>query len=409
MVQKTKSRVIGVNGFFLCQPDTGIGQVSVSFLKDLARTNLPNDWRFIIYLKKKVPEKLQQQLSGQNISFQVVSGNYRRDDLFRKFLWERYWLPQQAKRDGCTDFFSLYQSASVFSTRSLRHLMLVHDVVPKRFPVYLNNWRKKSYQYFVDRAIKRADKILTISKFSQEEISRVYHIPLQKITVNYIACNPIFYQPLSPDKIFKKLKKYGLSPGDDFIFYVGGFDIRKNIANLIKAYSSLAGSLADPPQLVLAGRFYPHLVPLVTDLKKEIKNNSERYHLNPKLYRLVGFIPEGDLPAFYQAATVFAYPSLYEGFGLPVLEAMASRCPVVTSNTSAIPEIISQEAGYLVENPENVNEIKKMLKKSLTDNPKNRERKISLAYRESQKFSWPWFTKTFLQLLREESQDKVNK
>jgi len=399
--------VVGINGSFLRKSATGIGQVSWHFIKTLIQERKSlfdrlSDFQFIVYLEENVPKELLMDVDElpKNIKFKVVSQRfYKRDDLVRKVFWERFWLPRQVKKDGCQKFFSLYQSATVLP-RNIKHLMLVHDVVPKVFPEYLNNWRKKIYYKLVDRAVGKAGKILTVSKFSRKEIARFYNVDLNQIEVNYDACDPIFKKELSEEKRKIVLKKYGLDLGEKYIFYFGGFDVRKNVGRVIQAYGQLISEFKEVdeelPNLVLGGQFHKHLVPLVTDIEEEIKQVVSEYEIDEKLFKAIGFVEQEDLPALYQSADVFTYPSLYEGFGMPVLEAMTSKTPVVTSSTTSIPEVISEEAGYLVNNPENVEEIKNQLKEALLDSFEDRQKKINLAFIESEKFSWEKFAENVL-------------
>jgi glycosyltransferase involved in cell wall biosynthesis len=400
-----KKELVGINGSFLRKPATGIGQVSWHFLQCLIQDKKNKDGiKFIIYMEEELGEDFSLP-SSQDFEFKIITGWYKRDDLVRKILWEKFWLPKQIKKDGCQEFISLYQSTTILSSR-VKHLMIVHDVIPKVFPEYLNNWRKKIYYGLVDKAIKKVSKILTISKFSQREISKVYDIDLSGIKVDYIACDPIFQQEISSQKRTDILKKYKLSSERKYIFNFGGFDVRKNVGRTIEAYGELmnekikqGAELTELPQLVLGGQFHKHLVPLVTDIEEKIKETCQKYNLKTNLFQPIGFVEQVDLPALYQSAEIFVYPSLYEGFGLPVLEAMWSKTPVVTSGTSSIPEVISEEAGYLIDNPNNMVEIKIQLQKALEDSLENREQKISLAYQEAQKFSWQKFTEQIIKVI----------
>ncbi len=397
--------IIGINGSFLRKPATGIGQVSWHFSRELIRREEDqfSGRRYIIYTEKRLQDDFWQDALPKNIEVKIIEGWYKRDDLIRKILWEKFWLPKQIKKDGCSTFFSPYQSATILLKKT-KHLMFVHDVIPNIFPEYLNNWRKKIYYWLVDKAVKKASGIVTNSYFSQKEIARVYGIKQDKIKVVHLACDPIFQKQLSDGEREKSLQQYGLKLSDKFILYEGGLDVRKNVARLIKAYGKLiadlrslpageAGKASEKlPSLVIVGKFNKHLVPLVTDIEKETEVAVTKYGLDREMIKMVGFVEQKNLPALFQSAEVFLYPSLHEGFGMPVLEAMTSLVPVVTSNTTSILEVISSEAGYLVENPESVDEIEEQLKKVLTDSLENREEKISLAYQESQKFSWKKFT-----------------
>ena len=392
--------IIGINGSFLRKPATGIGQVSWHFSRELIRREDEqfSGRRYIIYTEERLQGYFWRGTLPKNIEVKIIEGWYKRDDLIRKILLEKFWLPKQVKKDRCNTFFSPYQSATILP-RKIKHIMFVHDVIPNIFPEYLNNFRKKIYYWLVTRSIKKASKILTNSKFSQKDIAKVCKLKQSDIKVVYLDCDPIFRKEISKEEREKRIKKYKLNLTDKYIFNFGGIDIRKNVDRVIKAYGKLSTEIKDLPSLVIGGKFYKHLVPLVPDIEQIINDVCQKYNLNKDKFKAIGFVEQEDLPALYQSAEVFIYPSLYEGFGIPVLQGMCSRCPVITSNTTSIPEVISSEAGYLVENPENVDEIKEQLKKALTDSLESREEKISLAYQESQKFSWDKFTEEVLREL----------
>lgn len=388
---------IGINGSFIRKPASGMGQVSWHFVRTLLKTKGEDaDNKYIIYLEEKIPNEFNKKNIPRNVEFKIIKGKYKRDDLIRKILWEKYWLPAQAKKDECDKFISLYQSTTIFD-KNIEHTMLVHDVVPKIFLEYLGNFRKKVYYKLVDKAIIEANKIKTVSEHSKKDIVREYGIEVKNISVAYVACDPIFKNEMSPEERIRRLKKYNLKQQEKFVFYEGGLDIRKNLARVIKSYGKLAAETGSTPTLVIAGSFHKHLVPLVTDIEEEIKNTITKYKLDKKLFKTVGFVEQEDLPAFFQSTEVFIYPSLYEGFGMPVLEAMTSGRPVVTSNTTSIPEVISREAGYLINNPEDIDEIKAQLKKALTDSEENKSKKIVLALQESKQFTWEKFMNKVLE------------
>jgi len=405
-------QIIGINGSFIRKPASGIGQVSWHFIKTLIRGEIfpvirplevqwSNHWKdtkFIIYLEEVLSGDFDKKNIPENIEFKVIKGWYKRDDLIRKILWEKFWLPRQIKKDKCQTFLSLYQATTILP-KYIKHIMFVHDVVPKIFPKYLNNVRKKIYYKLVDRAIEQITQIITISKFSQKEISRIYKINLEKIKVVYIACDSIFKKEVTVNQKEKILAKHNLKVVDAYIFNFGGADIRKNVERVIKAYGKLASEIENIPKLVIGGEFHKHLVPLVTDVERVITEVVEKYQLDKNLFKTIGFVEQEDLPALYQSAEVFIYPSLYEGFGMPILEGMVSKIPVVTSNTTSIPEVISESSGYLIDDPTNIDEIKTQLKNALTDTLESRQQKISLAFAESQKFSWEKFTEGVLKVV----------
>ena len=398
-------RVIGINGSFVRKPASGMGQVSWHFIKTLLEAEkidsdinkIISNQKSIIYLEEKIDSELTGHKLPSNVEFKVVKGWYKRDDLIRKILWEKFWLPIQVKKDKCEKLISLYQSATILP-KKIKHVMLVHDVVPKIFPEYLNNLRKKIYYKLVDKAIKQVSQVATISEFSKQAIFEIYSIDIKNIFVVYDACDPIFKYKLSDNEKISRLKKYGIKQSDKFIFNVGGFDTRKNVGRLIEAYGKLASEISDIPILVLGGSFHKNLVPLVVDIEERIQEVTSNYNLDKDFFRMTGFIKQKDLPAFYQSAKLFVYPSLYEGFGIPVLEAMISECPIVTSNTTSIPEVISSEAGYLINDPRDIDETKEKIKKALTDSQEAQDKKVAKAFEESKKFSWKEFTNKILNI-----------
>ncbi|KKU54973.1 MAG: hypothetical protein UX75_C0015G0034, partial [Candidatus Moranbacteria bacterium GW2011_GWE2_47_10] len=156
---------IGINASFLRKQNTGIGQVTTNFIKKLAEFQISNfkfqnqDVEFILYLEEDVDLELPD-----NFKQNVFLPKYKRDDLIRKVWWEKCLLPKKIKEDKCDVFLSLYQSPTVLSEKVVRkHLMLVHDIIPKFFPNYLDNLRKKIYWKLTERAIRKADKIISVS------------------------------------------------------------------------------------------------------------------------------------------------------------------------------------------------------------------------------------------------------
>ncbi len=386
---------IGINASFARKKDSGMGQVTVNFLKTLTENCNSND-TFFIYLEEDLPKDLELP---ENFKKRVLKTFYKRDDLFRKIYWESFVLPRAAKKDKCEVFFSLYQSATIL--RGISHVMLVHDTIIKIFPWYLNNFRKKFYYGKVDRAIKQASKLMTISKHSQIDLNRLYQIEKNKITVNQIDCDPIFKNKISDNEIKEVLKKHSLQ-NEKYILYIGGFDMRKNVNGLIQAYGKLwekYENKQDCPDLVLAGKFNPHLIPLITDIKKEIKEAKKIYKIPKDKFVELGFIEQADLPTIYKGAKVFCFPSLYEGFGLPVLEAFNVGCPVATSENSSLKEIANNKNAFIFD-LENDKNLADQLWKVLNSDQKMIDKKIAQAKKDAEKFNWENFTRKALRELK---------
>jgi glycosyltransferase involved in cell wall biosynthesis len=376
---------VGINASFLRKPDSGIGQVTFNFLKKLKEFPISNfqfPTKFILYLEEEVDLDLPDNFEKRILE----SKFYRRDDLARKIIWEKYLLPKQIEKDGCDVLLSPYQSTTISKTR---HLMFVHDTVWKIFPQYLNNWRKKIYYRMVDQAISKVDKIMTISENSKQDIAKYFNINKNKIKVSSIDC----------DEIFKKKNQTSRSKfKDPYIFYVGGFDVRKNVDGLLESYGLLWKKWPLDkkkfPDLILAGEFCSQLVPLVTDVPNKIEQVSIKYKLDKKKIKNIGFVGQEDLPGLYEKAALLCYPSLYEGFGLPPLEAQNCGCPVIALNNSSLPEVLKGQSAFLVDSakPET---IAQAIQKVLT-NEELRASLIQKGHENANRFSWQKFTEDVL-------------
>ncbi|MCK5080881.1 MAG: glycosyltransferase family 4 protein [Candidatus Moranbacteria bacterium] len=387
---------IGINASFARKSDSGMGQVTVNFLKTLGKVADSKD-EFFIYLEEDLNFKLPR-----NFRKKIIKPFYKRDDLIRKIYWEKFLLPMEAQRDRCQVFFSLYQSPTIM--KRIPHMMLVHDAILKIFPWYINNFRKKVYYKKIDKGIEAADKIMTVSKHSKLDIVRLYNKKEKEVVANHEDCDPIFKKRVALKEINKTLRKFKLK-AKNYIFYVGGFDMRKNVNGLIQAYGILWSEYKnkkDCPDLALAGKFNSHLVPVVTDIEAEIDNVRCKFGIPRNKFKLLGFVEQSNLPALYRGASLFCFPSLYEGFGLPVLEAFNSECSVVTSTNSSLKEMARKKNAFIfdLESDKNLAEkISEGLRKH-----KMRERKIIQAKKDAEKFNWETFVKNVLKELK-----KLNK
>jgi glycosyltransferase involved in cell wall biosynthesis len=234
----------------------------------------------------------------------------------------------------------------LFGAAGARIIVTVHDVIPWAFPGASTLLDTLIYRHWLPRVISRAAGIVTVSETSRRDIVRFLAVPAERIYVvpeGVSAC----YQPAPPEAIADVRARYHLP--DDFILYVGSAEPRKNLSRLIEACRAL-WSRGEGLPLVIAGARQEH--------GKEDEP--------ARLIRL-GYVPEVDLPALYSAARAFVFPSLYEGFGLPPLEAMACGTPVVCSNTSSIPEVVGEAA--LTVDPYNIEALAAALQRVLKDEP----------------------------------------
>ncbi len=379
---------VGINASFLRKPATGIGQVTRHFLEELSRMadagELPGDKTMEFFVYTDGPMPTDMRLSPKFFSVRsFVPLLWRRDDLIRTLLWERFSLPSRAKQDGCDVLLSLYQCATI-APKGMKHVMVVHDIIPRLFPEYLNNARKRWYQHRIEKAIRKVDKIVAVSTKTEKDLIAHLGILAHTITVDHIDIDPLFRKTVSISRMQEVLKKYRLHPG--YIYAGGGLEKRKNIEGLLRAYKLLLKDGKKKPwgrtipKLVISGKLMPQLAPLITDVEALVKELNLSTHV-----KVLGFVPQEDLPALYHEALFFVFPSLYEGFGLPVLEAMSQGTAVLSSQTSSLPEVGLDAVMYC--DPMNDESIAHAMQKMLLD----KDFRVTLGSRgkvRSQDFSW---------------------
>jgi glycosyltransferase involved in cell wall biosynthesis len=232
-------------------------------------------------------------------------------------------------------------------------VVTVHDLgflhVPESFPAGL----RVALRVLVRRSVARASRVVTDSEFSGRDIAARLAVPADRIAVIPLAAGPRF-RPLGDEETAPVLARHGLRRG--FVFSLGRLNRRKNLGRLLMAYGRLRGAgLADAPLVIGGKRDYG-----VEDVLRRARLSGEGASV-----RFMDLISDEDLPAFYSAAACFVYPSLFEGFGLPVLEAMSCGAPVVCSNRTALPELV-QTAGLLVD-PESVDALAEAVARVLGD------------------------------------------
>jgi glycosyltransferase involved in cell wall biosynthesis len=260
----------------------------------------------------------------------------------------------------------------------------VHDVHWRRFPETFPTKDRWLMELFLPLTFRRVAMVITDSQASRDDLVQFFRLPPDKVRVIYLAAEERFFEPLDDSERQKVLRRYGLREG--YVLFVGVLQPRKNLGRLLSAYATLmgqeaggrgqVGNEAPLPPLVVVGKLgwqTQTLRQLVSELQL-----GERV-------RFVGYVPDEELPALYQGAIVFAYPALWEGFGLPVLEAMASGVPVLTSATSSLREIA--EGAALLVNPLGVTSIADGLRQLLCDEPL-RAKLRQLGLERARQFSW---------------------
>lgn len=299
---------------------TGIGNYTFSMIEKLHELDKENQYTFLWPDENPVPYIPFKS----HYSFYALPKDDEREDAEIPL-----WLSMEK-----ADIFHLPQNGfRIPKTKTCKFIVTIHDLIPYFLPEMVRPSFLKRFTREMPEIVESADHILTVSQFSKDDIVKLFKVPPQKISVVYSAPTAA-YQPYPEKPIRKYLgEKYGLKR--PFILYAGGLNPRKNVAELIYAYSKIFRELHDLEQLVILGGNSNH----TNQLKLLVQSlGLESDVIFP------GFVESTDLPFFYNGADLFVYPSLYEGFGLPPIEAMACGTPVITSNVSSIPEIVGDAA-----------------------------------------------------------------
>jgi len=262
-----------------------------------------------------------------------------------------------------------------------KYVITVHDLLDFMYRTHNGNGlRRSAHRYMTARALTNAARILAVSHFTKMDLQRLFHIPDERIEVVYNAIDERFLRGHASEAD-RQLIAERYQCNYPFILYAGRISPHKNVVRIIEAFSALKTELDKEqkfPELkliIIGDEVSRHPDLRRTVIKSGVQND----------VRFLGFVPIEVLRIFYDAAKVFVFPSLYEGFGLPPLEAMSHGTPVVTANTSSLPEVVGNAA--VLVNPENVFEIMRALHRVLVDQPL-RERLKQRGYEQVQRFSW---------------------
>ena len=254
-------------------------------------------------------------------------------------------------------------------------IVTVHDISFEKFPQWFSPRDRVVLKTFVPRSVRRAAGIITATEFTKRELVETYQIAPNKVVVTPYAAGEQF-RPVHDQALLSQVRaKYQTS--NHFILAVGNLQPRKNLVRLIEAFAQVKQTKAAPHKLIIVGKNQWQSSIVFERVKQSELNNQVIF---------TGFVPDEDLPLLYNAADVFVYPSLYEGFGLPVIEAMACGTPVISSNVASIPEIAGAGAACLV-NPYNTNELAQALVRVLSNRAFQEELREKGLERARQ-FSW---------------------
>lgn len=358
---------VAISAHFWGQETTGSGQY-LHRLLEMLRLRHPEIHLTLLFQA----DAAQKAPLPADIPYRVLTTPFdHRHRQLAKLWFEQVAVPQAAKALGVDLLHIPYFAPPLRAT--LPVVATVHDLIPMILPAYRGSALVRGYTALAARAAQRTRFILADSEASRQDILRLLKVSPDKVQTVYLAADA-HYRPQSNEAIAQVRQKYQLPA--EFVLYLGGFDVRKNVPLLLQA---TAQSQSDW-KLVIAGKlpssdteFFPHPARIVKELALQ-----ERVIFT-------GWIDEADKPALLAAATLFAFPSAYEGFGLPILEAMACGTATVTTNISSLPELAGDGAALVP--PNQITSLRETIDALMA----NRARRVELAERalpQAARFSW---------------------
>ncbi len=334
---------------------TGLGHYSRTLIRSLAEYFPQHQY----YLFNPKPSELFH-LNGKNIHEVLPSGILHKT---LSSVWRSKWINNDLEKLNIDIYHGLSNEIPLdIDTTDIKSVVTIHDLIFERFPGQYSKIDVEIYKRKFRYACDHANKVIAISEQTKRDLMEFYKTPEEKISICYQSCNPAFAQTVSENVKQQIKEKYSL-PGQ-FFLYVGSIIERKNLLNICKAIYLLRNELAIPLVVIGDGTKYKQLV---KDFIRQMGLEKQVIFLsdNPLAKIASSFLKAEDFPAIYQSALAMIYPSFFEGFGIPVLEALWSRLPVITSNVSCLPGAGGDGAYYV--NPNSSEEIAEGMKTIYAD------------------------------------------
>ncbi len=368
---------IGIDARTTLLPKTGDRTYTLNLVRALARIDAENEY-FLLLDRAPPPGLLPDAPNFHHVVIPTFWGRW----------WTMVQVPLFARRAGLDVLHVQYIAPLVCSARVVT---AIHDasfaVMPETFPLK----DRLLLNLFIPLAASSASKVITLSESSKRDLIERFGVSPEKIAITPCGVDETMQRVEDPQVIAEVLQRYGITP--PFILSVGLLQPRKNLPRVVDAYALLRERRPDlPHHLVIAGK-----VGWGVELLRE-RVRKIQCRLRKSAVHFAGYVADEDLPALYSAADVFVYPSLYEGFGIPPLEAMACGTPVVTSNVSSLPEVVGDAA--LMVNPLDVEAITAAMEQILTDTTL-RQTLTARGGKRAREFTWERMARQTVAVYRE--------
>lgn len=346
----SKRVMIGFDAKRAAQNKTGLGNYSRFIIEGLTKF-LPGE-RFLLY----TPNPSRMPYIGTIPQKSNVEMRYPQSTWWKKFrsIWRVWGITQDLERDGIRLFHGLSNELplNIRKAHGVRSIVTIHDLIYLRYPKDFHYIDRQIYAYKFRKACENADRIIAVSECTKRDIMQYFHIPEEKIDVVYQGCDEQFKQPASNEKKREVSEKYRLPV--EYILYVGSIEGRKNLMLLAQSLQFLPEHV----EVIAVGKHTPYADQVNTFL---------RHNGLQQRMKLIHNVPFGDLPALYQMASVFVYPSFFEGFGIPLVEALNSGIPAIGATGSCLEEAGGPHSIYV--DPTDAHALACAIERVLTDAP----------------------------------------
>jgi glycosyltransferase involved in cell wall biosynthesis len=292
----------------------------------------------------------------------------------QRLLWENWTLPGRVRRDKI-DLLHIPAFAPAFYGCCAHLVVTVHDIAGMLFPNQIGKASAFYWGWWLPHVIRRADWILVDSLYTRRDLIEHLRIPETRISVVYPSGHEAFATNIPAAKIESVKNKYGIR--DHYFLFVGTLEPRKNLPRVLDAFKVFLEKHQDHQLVLVGSQAFAH--------GKYVEQLTRDHGLASTSVLAPGFLDHDSLNALYCGSQGLVFPSLYEGFGIPILEAMASGCPVITSNATSTPEVAG-DAGILVD-PYSIEEITDSINQ-LAENPSLRRKLVDRGFVQIKKFSW---------------------
>ncbi|HTR81637.1 MAG TPA: glycosyltransferase family 1 protein [Bacteroidota bacterium] len=356
---------IAIDGRTIAQRKTGVGMYAERLVQALLQCDPRNQYHLFLI-------EPNDHIAAPNLTKHMIVG-YERALLNR--YWENFILPKEIRRHKIDIFFDPAYALPFFirfgralsgiplpasfryffnAHRKVKYVVTIHDVISRVYPEHFTPKMKMWQRFFLWNAQRSADRVIADSQSTRNDILRFYPSYKDRISVIYPDLSDSFHIVSDRTALASVRSRYSLP--EKFILYVGTIEPRKNIQAVAAAYRDLPPEIQSRYELVIGGNIGWYAEKILDEIKS--------YNLENRVH-LIGYVDDAHIPALFSMASVFVFPSLYEGFGYPPLEAMACGVPVVSSDRSSLPEAVG-DAAVLVD-PTNIQQISDAMRKIISD------------------------------------------